>query len=77
MKTLGSVNQSSEYPHSAKKKNDLLTKLDKNRATKDVDPIIAQEFKRGFDLVKEGQTLETWLRVAVWWLIKVIPYILE
>ncbi|KAL8787199.1 MAG: hypothetical protein Q9195_007890 [Heterodermia aff. obscurata] len=65
---LGSINQSS----SVNKKNDLITKLDKNRATKDIDPILAEEFKRGFDLVNEGQTVETWLRVAVWWLIKVI-----
>ena len=52
--------------------NDLLTRLDRNRATRNVDPILAQKFKEELDRIKEHRTLETWLRVAVWWLIKVV-----
>ncbi|CAF9925026.1 MAG: hypothetical protein HETSPECPRED_005725 [Heterodermia speciosa] len=44
--------------------------LGQDRATKDISPILAEEFRRGFDLINEGHNSETWLRVAVWWLIK-------
>lgn len=73
MKTLGSTSHLSEHPRSVSRgNNDLLTMLGQDRATKDISPILAEEFRRGFDLINEGHNSETWLRVAVWWLIKVI-----
>ena len=78
MRLLGSVDQSLGIPRLGNRTNDILRRLDRNRATRNIDPILAQKFTGELDRVNEGQTSETWLRVAVWWLIKVVllPYIL-